>query len=81
METEIIVPVQRAAVAVELRGDHPESAGGGDSYTVLIGDKPMKHIVIISRILLGLTFVVFGLNGFLRFIPSPQSQGAAGQFI
>jgi len=41
----------------------------------------MKYIVTISRILLGLIFVTFGLNGFLHFIPSPQYQGVAGQFI
>jgi hypothetical protein len=29
----------------------------------------MKVAVIIARVLLGLTFVVFGLNGFLQFIP------------
>ena len=39
----------------------------------------MKYI--ISRILLGLIFVVFGLNGFLHFIPTHQFQGVAGQFI
>lgn len=41
----------------------------------------MKYIVPISRILLGLIFVVFGLNGFLHFIPTHQFQGVAGQFI
>jgi putative oxidoreductase len=41
----------------------------------------MKYIVMISRILLGLIFVVFGLNGFLHFIPAPQYPGIAGQFI
>ena len=41
----------------------------------------MKSIVTISRILLGLIFVVFGLNGFLHFIPTHQFRGVAGQFI
>jgi len=41
----------------------------------------MKYIVIISRILLGLTFVVVGLNGFLHFIPAQQFRGVAGQFM
>jgi putative oxidoreductase len=40
----------------------------------------MKIAVLIARILLGLIFVVFGLNGFLHFIPSPPPPGAAGQF-
>ena len=31
----------------------------------------MKIVTIIARILLGLAFVVFGLNGFLHFIPGP----------
>ena len=31
----------------------------------------MKIVVLIARILLGLVFVVFGLNGFLNFIPQP----------
>ena len=29
----------------------------------------MKIVVLICRVLLGLLFVVFGLNGFLHFIP------------
>jgi len=32
----------------------------------------MKIVALIARILLGLIFVVFGLNGFLNFIPQPQ---------
>ena len=41
----------------------------------------MKYIFTISRILLGLIFVIFGLNGFLHFIPTTQFPGPAGQFI
>jgi putative oxidoreductase len=42
----------------------------------------MKIVYLIARILLGLVFVVFGLNGFLRFIPQgPLPTGLAGQFI
>lgn len=41
----------------------------------------MKTFIIISRVLLGLLFLVFGLNGFLHFIPAPQPTGLAGQFL
>lgn len=41
----------------------------------------MKIAVIICRILLGLLFTIFGLNGFLQFIPMPPPQGVAGQFM
>jgi putative oxidoreductase len=42
----------------------------------------MKVAVLIARILLGLIFFVFGLNGFLHFIPTgPMPTGDAGQFI
>jgi len=40
----------------------------------------MKTLVIIVRSLLGLMFVVFGLNGFLQFMPAPPPQGLAGDF-
>jgi putative oxidoreductase len=41
----------------------------------------MKIAVLIARILLGLIFVVFGLNGFLQFLPSgPMPAGLAGDF-
>lgn len=33
----------------------------------------MKKITLISRILLGLCFFIFGLNGFLHFIPTPTT--------
>lgn len=42
----------------------------------------MKIAALIARILLGLIFFVFGLNGFLNFIPmGPPPAGLAGQFI
>src|SRR5580704_17298901 len=41
----------------------------------------MKTFILIARVLLGLLFLVFGLNGFLHFIPSPQPSGLAGQFL
>jgi putative oxidoreductase len=41
----------------------------------------MKTSVLIARILLGLLFLVFGLNGFLHFIPAPAPSGLAGQFL
>jgi len=42
----------------------------------------MKIAALISRILLGLIFVVFGLNGFLNFIPmGPMPSGTAGQYL
>ncbi len=34
-----------------------------------------------ARLLLGLIFTVFGLNGFLHFIPIPPADGAAGDFM
>jgi putative oxidoreductase len=42
----------------------------------------MKIAALIARILLGLAFLTFGLNGFLHFIPSgPMPTGVAGQFV
>ena len=41
----------------------------------------MKIAALIARILLGLVFVVFGLNGFLQFIPATLPPGMAGQFF
>src|SRR5580700_5508958 len=41
----------------------------------------MKTTTLISRVLLGLLFLVFGLNGFLHFIPMPPPGGLAGQFL
>ena len=42
----------------------------------------MKIATLVARILLGLAFVVFGLNGFLNFIPAPPPpEGPAGDFV
>jgi putative oxidoreductase len=42
----------------------------------------MKITALIARILLGLVFLVFGLNGFLMFLPmGPMPTGLAGQFV
>ena len=42
----------------------------------------MRIVTLIARLLLGLIFVVFGLNGFLNFINmGPMPAGLAGQFI
>jgi putative oxidoreductase len=43
----------------------------------------MKIVTIIARILLGLAFVIFGLNGFLHFLGGsmPPADSPAGQFF
>jgi uncharacterized membrane protein YphA (DoxX/SURF4 family) len=42
----------------------------------------MKIVTLIARILLGLVFLVFGLNGFLNFLNlGPMPTGLAGQFM
>jgi len=41
----------------------------------------MKITSLIARYLLGFIFLVFGLNGFLNFIPMPPPTGLAGQYM
>ena len=41
----------------------------------------MKTASVIARYLAGVIFLVFGLNGFLNFIPMPPPGGIAGQFM
>jgi putative oxidoreductase len=41
----------------------------------------VKITSVIARFLLGLIFLVFGLNGFLHFLSMPAPTGVAGQFI
>ena len=41
----------------------------------------MRTVSTIARYLAGVIFLVFGLNGFLNFIPLPPPGGIAGQFM
>lgn len=41
----------------------------------------MKYVIVIVRVLLGLQFVVFGSNAFLKFFPMPEMHGQSGAFI
>ena len=41
----------------------------------------MRTATVIARYLAGVIFLVFGLNGFLNFIPMPPPGGIAGQFM
>jgi hypothetical protein len=41
----------------------------------------MKIARLIARLLLGLLFLTFGLNGFFHFIPMPPPTGLAGQYL
>ena len=41
----------------------------------------MRTVSAIARYLAGAIFLVFGLNGFLHFIPLPPPGGVAGQFM
>jgi putative oxidoreductase len=41
----------------------------------------MKIASTVARYLLGFMFLVFGLNGFLHFIPMPPPTGLAGQYM
>ena len=41
----------------------------------------MRIVALIARLLLGLIFLVFGLNAFLQFLNMPMPTGLAGQFI
>ena len=41
----------------------------------------MRTASTIARYLAGVIFLVFGLNGFLNFIPMPPPGGIAGQFL
>src|SRR5580692_10041443 len=40
-----------------------------------------RYAPAVSRVLLGLVFFVFGLNGFLQFLPQPPVPANAGAFM
>jgi hypothetical protein len=44
-------------------------------------EKQMRTVSVIARYLAGVIFLVFGLNGFVNFIPLPPPAGVAGQFM
>ena len=41
----------------------------------------MRIASLIAQYLAGVIFLVFGLNGFLHFIPQPPPESVAGQFL
>jgi putative oxidoreductase len=41
----------------------------------------MKTAALIARMLLGIMFTIFGLNGFLNFIPQPPPVGMVATFL
>lgn len=41
----------------------------------------MDKVYLVVRYLLGLMLVVFGLNGFLNFMPMPEMSAEAGAFM
>ena len=41
----------------------------------------MSKLVVAARVFLGVIFFVFGLNGFLHFLPEPEQTGPAADFL
>ena len=41
----------------------------------------MEKVTLSARVILGLMFFVFGLNGFLQFMPMPEPSEAGGVFL
>ena len=41
----------------------------------------MNKAILIARNLLGIAFLVFGANYFLKFLPMPKSEGLPAQFM
>src|SRR5262245_22885792 len=52
------------------------------SQGAVMSDQPRTpKVPLIARILLGLAFVVFGLNYFLQFLPAPPPPPESGAFL
>ncbi len=49
--------------------------------TLSFVSKPLRVSATVVRYLLGAIFFVFGLNGFLGFIPQPDLSGTAATFM
>ena len=41
----------------------------------------MKNAIVVSRVLLGLPFLIFGLNYFWDFLDEPELTGSAGAYM
>jgi uncharacterized membrane protein YphA (DoxX/SURF4 family) len=48
---------------------------------VVIMQSIARKLPTVARVILGLIFVVFGLNGFFQFAPAPPMSGPAGAFM
>jgi putative oxidoreductase len=53
----------------------------GDSLDETKGRAHMKIFTVIIRVLLGLIFTIFGLNGFFHFLPTPPLSGLLGEMM
>jgi len=51
--------------------DYPAPQAGFTQQLTEGEEQSMKIVAMVARILMGLAFFVFGLNGFLHFIPTP----------
>ena len=60
---------------------HADVALGPPPNATLAKENKMKIASHIARYLLGLIFLVFGLNGFFNFLPMPGPTGVAAQFF
>lgn len=43
--------------------------------------KMIRNAATVVRYLMGLIFLIFGLNGFLNFLPTPPMEGDLGTFM